>query len=92
MSIMVPAYVVYGVQYEYRGKEVFRHQLFFENLLPAMRGPAAVMARRIESTFGISALSRDVLATPIPLIVQLNQPPHTTLFHALFTNAPANVP
>jgi hypothetical protein len=92
VSILAPVYTVYGVRYEYSGTKVLRHQVFFEPLPPEMRRPADVIARKLESTFGVSALPREVADTPIPLIVHWTEPPRTTLFHALFTGQPERVP
>lgn len=92
MSILAPVYTVYGVQYEYRGKERIRDQVFLSDLPPEMHGPAAAMSRRIESRFGVSPLPPEIAATPVPLFVDLKEPPRTTLFHALFSSEPQSVP
>ncbi len=41
---------------------------------------------------GSSKLPREVAETPVRLFVQWVEPPETTLFHALFSNEPDNVP
>ncbi|MFL5343300.1 MAG: hypothetical protein ACJ8AT_00805 [Hyalangium sp.] len=92
ISILAPVYTVYGVQYEYSGKERISHRVFLEPLPPEMRGPATTIARKIESTFGASLLPREVGEVPIPLFVDPQQPPNTTLFHALFVSQPERVP
>ncbi len=92
LSIMAPIYTVFGVQHEYRGRKLLHSEVCLEQLPPAMHEPAAVIARMMERKFGVSALPPEIAATPIPLIVQWQEPPHTTLFHALFTNEPDNVP
>jgi hypothetical protein len=67
-------------------------QLFFEQLPPELREPAEAMARGMEARFGVSALPPAVAATPVPLFVDVQSPPHTTLFHALFSSHPVSVP
>jgi hypothetical protein len=57
-----------------------------------MRAPSAIIARKIEETFGARAFSRELNEVPVPLFVSLKQPPSTTLFHALFTSEPDSVP
>jgi hypothetical protein len=91
MSLIAPVYTVYGVHLEYRDKKRVREQVFLGELPHEMREPAAVMARRLESTFGVSALPLEVAALPVPLLVEWKAPPVTTLFHALFTSEPENV-
>jgi hypothetical protein len=92
VSILAPVYTVYGVRYEYsRGKRL-RDEVFFEPLPAEMRGPAGVIARGIEATFGVSVLPRELAGTPVPLFVDPREPPDTTLFHALFISQPASVP
>jgi hypothetical protein len=92
MSILAPLYAVYGVQYERAEGEQRNPRAVFEPLPPEMRLPAEVIARRLESTFGLVALPRDVGETPIPLIVHWKEPPATTLFHALFASQPERIP
>ncbi len=92
MSILAPVYTVYGVQYEYRGKKRIRDQVFLMDLPPMMHAPAATMARRIETRFGVSPLPPELAAMPVPLFVELKEPPSTTLFHALFSSEPQSVP
>ncbi len=65
---------------------------FFEPLPPEMRSPADVMARNIEEIFGFNALPREIAEIPVPLIVHWKEPPHTRLFHALFTSEPESLP
>jgi hypothetical protein len=57
-----------------------------------MRAPAGIIARRIVETFGAHALPREIAETAVPLFVDPQQPPNTTLFHALFTSQPERVP
>jgi hypothetical protein len=92
VSVLAPVYTVYGVQFEYsEAARVFRG-MDFDHHRPEIRAPAEVIARKIEATFGYSALPREVAETPVPLFVQWKQPPETTLFHALFTNEPGSLP
>jgi hypothetical protein len=92
VSILAPVYTVYGVQFEYRGKQRTCAQVSFEPLPPELRTPADIIARKLEATFGVSALPRDIAETPIPLFVEWKKPPDTTLFHALFTSEPQSLP
>lgn len=92
VSILAPVYTVYGVQFEYRGKKRTCAQVSFEPLLPEIRTPADIIARKLEATFGVSALPRDIAETHVPLFVEWKKPPDTTLFHALFTSEPQSLP
>jgi hypothetical protein len=92
VSILAPVYAIYGMQYEYNGKQRFGEEVFFEPLPARMRAPADLIARKLEATFGVSALPRELAETPVPLFVDSREPPHTTLFHALFSSQPESVP
>lgn len=92
VSIVAPVYIIYGVEYEHIGGTRRNPKIVFEPLPPSMRFPADVIARRIEATFGVSALPRELAETPVPLFVEWKEPPDTTLFHALFTSEPGNLP
>lgn len=92
VSILAPIYMVYGVEYERDGRTRRGSRISFEPLPPRMRLAADVLARKIEATFGVSALPRELAETPVPLVVEWKEPPETTLFHALFTNQPESVP
>jgi hypothetical protein len=92
VSILAPVYTIYGVRYDYRGRERIAERVFLDPLPPEMQAPAEIVARRIEATFGVSALPRVIAETPIPLIVEPREPPDTTLFHALFISRPERVP
>lgn len=92
LSILAPVFTVYGLEFEYSGKTRTVSRICFEPLPASMQGPAGIIARKIETTFGASALPREVADTPIPLFVEWQKPPHTTLFHALFASAPDSVP
>ena len=90
LSILAPVYTIYGVQYSDQDSE--RVVGIFDSLPPEMQAPAEVVAKRMEATFGVSVLSRELAETPIPLIVEPKEPPNTTLFHALFISQPERVP
>jgi hypothetical protein len=93
LSLLAPVYMVYGLQYPRRGHRSFEERRLFFNALPhSMLRPAAVLARRLEARFGVIALPPELAATPVPFYVDWREPPHTTLFHALFSSEPDNVP
>ncbi|WP_043432506.1 hypothetical protein [Cystobacter fuscus] len=92
VSILAPVYFVYGVQYDYIESHLRNHEASFEQPPPDMSWPAQVVARTIEKMFGFSAVSREIAETPVPLFAGLIEPPETTLFHTLFTNAPSSIP
>jgi hypothetical protein len=92
VSILAPVYTVYGVEYARSDTRRRQATIRFTPLPPEMRHPAEVIAKRIEATFQVTALPREVAETPIPLYVEPRQPPETTLFHALFTSEPASLP
>jgi hypothetical protein len=91
-SILAPVYTVYGVHYEVvRGRRL-SVRVHFEPLPEEMRRPADLIARKLEATFGVVALPRELAALPVPFVVNDREPPETTLFHALFTSDPASFP
>ena len=92
ISILAPIYMVYGIEFEGGSKKRLSSKVSFEPLPPQMKHPAEVLARKIEETFGVSALPREVAELPVPLVVEWKEPPETMLFHALFSNQPENVP
>lgn len=92
ISILAPIYMVYAIEFERAGKERLGAKVRFEPLPPQMRQPADIFARKIEETFGASALPREVAEIPVPLVVEWKEPPETRLFHALFSNQPESVP
>ncbi|WP_375767422.1 hypothetical protein NR798_37955 [Archangium gephyra] len=92
VSILAPVYSIYGVQYDYRGKERIAERVFFDPLPPEMQAPAEIIARKLEAMFGVEALPREIADIRIPLIVEPREPPDTTLFHALFSSYPERVP
>ena len=86
---------MYGVRYAYRYTDKGRErsdEVFLYLLPPEMQGPASIIARGIEAAFGAQALPREIAETRIPLIVEPQEPPDTTLFHALFISEPEKVP
>jgi hypothetical protein len=91
-SILAPVYTVYGVHYEVvNGRRLFV-KVSFEPLPEEMRRPADIIARKLETAFGVVALPREAAELPVPLIVHDRAPPETTLFHALFTSDPTSFP
>lgn len=92
VSILAPIYIVYAVEYDRVGRARLNPRVSFEPFPPEMQHPADIIARKIEETFGVSKLPREIAETPVPLFVQWVEPPETMLFHALFTNEPDNVP
>jgi hypothetical protein len=92
VSLLAPVYFVYGVEYDYIDGRAQNHKASFEQPPPSMILPTQVVARTIEAMFGFSALPREIVETPVPLFAGLLEPPQTTLFHTLFTNAPSSVP
>ncbi|HYO53036.1 hypothetical protein [Archangium sp.] len=93
LSVLAPVYTVYGVQYDYKGREVRgAARVFFDPLPAQMQSLAEVVARKIEARYGAEALPREIAETRAPLIVHRKEPPETTLFHALFTPDPENLP
>jgi len=91
ISILAPVYTVYGVAYEYVDGKRSHFKAIFEPDLPGMDFPARVMARNIEETLGFSPVPSEIARTPVPLFVESKEPPHTTLFHALFTSEPTSI-
>ncbi|RKH00679.1 hypothetical protein [Corallococcus carmarthensis] len=87
-SIIAPVYTVYRVQFEYGERRTFR-QLDLE---PPAVEPAVTMSRLMESTMDLSLLPPDIANHPAPVFVGWKSPPKTTLFHALFTSYPDNLP
>jgi hypothetical protein len=92
ISILAPVYAVYAVAYEDTGGKRSHFNALFEPALPGMDFPVRVISKKIEETFGFSALSSDIARTPVPLFVESKEPPHTTLFHVLFTSEPTSIP
>ncbi|HZI14368.1 MAG TPA: hypothetical protein VE153_28640 [Myxococcus sp.] len=92
LSVLAPICTVYGVQYDFVGKERHNPRLSFDPFPPEMSDPADLIARNLEATFGVQRLPREVAEFPIPLIVHNKEPPQTTLFHAFFDSQPDNIP
>jgi hypothetical protein len=92
VSILAPVYIIYGVEFEPSSQERHNPKVSLEPLPPEMQQPASLIARKIETTFGVSKLPRELAETRIPLYVEPREPPNTTLFHALFTGEPESFP
>lgn len=92
ISILAPIYSVYGIQFGYRGRQRSRGTVYFEPLPPEVAETASIIARRIEAEYGVWKLPRELADTPVPLIVEWQEPPDTTLFHAFFSSEPGNIP
>jgi hypothetical protein len=92
VSILAPVYTVYGVQYARKGKERLNSKVFFDLSSSELGHVSDIIGRRIEAVLGFSALPREMADTHVPLFVDPQQPPNTTLFHALFTGQPESVP
>jgi len=90
VSILAPVYAIYGVQFSDKGRQRITEHVFLESLPPEMRAPAEVVASKLEATFGLTALPRELARTPVPVIVEFKEPPQTTLFDALFISQPDN--
>ncbi|WP_309894355.1 hypothetical protein [Archangium sp.] len=91
LSVLAPVYTVYGMRCECRGRRRIRKTVFFDALPPDIQGPAELMARRLQESFDVQALPREIANTRVPLIVDPVMPPDTTLFHALFVSEPERV-
>ncbi|MBN9688471.1 hypothetical protein JYJ93_39095 [Corallococcus sp. NCSPR001] len=92
MSILAPVFTVYGITFEYEGRKRRAALLHLAPLPGTMEEAARIVARELESRFHVSALPREVAATPVPVVVEWTQPPRTTLFDALFDSDPTNIP
>lgn len=82
VSILAPVYTLYAI---HQGA-LFCPPPFMPQAL------SDVLTQSIESTWKVVPLSRDVTQTPVSLWVDPQQPPCTTLFHALFTSQPRSLP
>ncbi|WP_257447191.1 hypothetical protein [Archangium lipolyticum] len=92
VSILAPVCTVYGLEFEdFEGTRTV-HRIWFDPLPAEMQSPARVISRKLETTFGVSALPREIADIPVPLFVEWKEPPDTTLFHALFSSKPERVP
>ncbi|NMO15287.1 hypothetical protein HPC49_09280 [Pyxidicoccus fallax] len=92
LSILAPVYIVYGVELEYRGKERIGQKASLGPLPPDTHHAADIIARKMETLFGATALSRALAQTRVPLFVEFKAPPETMLLHTLFTSTPESVP
>ncbi|WP_404365558.1 hypothetical protein ACIHQR_34965 [Corallococcus coralloides] len=92
LSILAPVYTVHCVRHQYLGKRCLDSKVFLGPIPMELRGIAEVVAQRIEANYGATALPLEVAQTPVPLYVNFMKPPETTLFHALFTSEPWNIP
>lgn len=92
ISLLAPVYFVYGVECDFLEGRLRNDKASFEHPPVEMAFAAQVVARKIEATFGFSELARDIAATPVALFAGNMEPPDTTLFHVLFTNAPSRIP
>jgi len=92
VSFLAPVYTVYGVQFDYSGNERVFKQLALWPLPSEIQATADIIARRIEATFGVTALPHELAELRVPLFVQFTEPPGTRLFHALFLDNPENLP
>lgn len=92
VSLLAPVYFVYGVECDYVEGRLRNDKASFEPPPSNMTLPAQVVARTIETSFGFSAVPREMAETPVHLFAGLLEPPSTTLFHTLFTNAPESIP
>jgi hypothetical protein len=92
VSFLAPVYTLYGVQFDYSHNERIFKKLALWPLPHEIRTTAAIIARRIETTFTVTALPHELAELPVPLFVEFTEPPKTTLFHALFMSDPENLP
>ncbi|NOJ91749.1 hypothetical protein HMI51_02155 [Corallococcus coralloides] len=91
LSILAPVYTVHCVRKEYLGNQLRSAKVFLGPVPLELQGIADTVARHIEAEYGATALPLEIAQTPVPLYVNLMQPPETTLFHALFTSEPGNI-
>ncbi|RKG84517.1 hypothetical protein [Corallococcus terminator] len=92
LSILAPVYTVHCVRREFVGTHLKNSQVFLEPIPLELQGIADVIAQRIEEDYGATALPLEVAQTPVSLYVHFMKPPQTTLFHALFSSEPGNIP
>lgn len=97
VSLLAPVAALYAVQYDFGergefGRKRFNPRLSFTPLPPEMEQVGDTLAREIEAYFGAELLPRQLLETPVPLIANFKEPPHTTLLHVLFTHEPTALP
>ncbi|WP_143177612.1 hypothetical protein [Cystobacter ferrugineus] len=92
ISLLAPVYMVYGVECDYADGGLRNEKASFAQPPSNMALPAQIVARKIETTFGFSAVSCELAETPVPLFVGGREPSEVTLFHALFTSDPSVIP
>ncbi len=92
VSLLAPVYAVYGVEYDEEQGRRSHFRARFELDLPGMAQPAHRIARKIEEVLDYEPMPEELARMPVPLFVESREPPHTTLFHALFTSEPASIP
>jgi hypothetical protein len=93
VSILVPVYMLYGVEFVHEGPvRGGQPTLHFAPLPGFMTAVAEGIGKRLEAEFEVTALSPELARTPVPLFVESKQPPATTLFDALFTDRPEIIP
>ncbi|RKH14313.1 hypothetical protein D7Y13_25000 [Corallococcus praedator] len=92
LSILAPVYTVHCVRREFQGTHLKDSQVFLKPIPLELQGIAEAIAQRIEADYGATALPLDIAQTPVPLYVHFMKPPRTTLFHALFSSEPENIP
>lgn len=91
MSHLAPVYTVYAVHEHWLDGERLSTEVFYE-VPDHLREPAEVIGRAIENEFKVARLPVEVAQTRIPLFVDPHEPGEATLFHALFSAEPGNLP
>ncbi|TSC22950.1 hypothetical protein [Corallococcus sp. Z5C101001] len=92
LSILAPVYTVHSIRRVFLGKQLMDSKVFLGPIPLELRSIADTVAQRIEADYGATPLPLDVAQAPVPLYVNFMKPPRTTLFHALFTSEPWNIP
>lgn len=97
VSVLAPVYTIYAVQYDFgeyymTGPRRLNPRLSLTPFPPEMREIGDIMARKIEEYFKAELLPREILETPVPLIANFQEPPHTNLLHVLFSSEPCALP
>jgi hypothetical protein len=92
LSILAPVYTVYAVRYGSAGRDRLDAKVYYDDLPQELRAAAEVIAQKIEAEFEAPWLPPSVARTPVPLYIADYGLGEATLFHALFTFQPDNVP